>query len=213
MVTLTAKPRTAFGKDVAELRVGGDIPAIVYGRTHKAEPISVSQSEFIKLFKTAGESTVTTLTGLSDEVQVLVHEIDQHPVTSAPRHIDFYAIEKGKKVEVTVPVVFEGVSPAIKELGAQLVKVLHEIEIEALPNNLPHEIIVDLSTLIAIGDQIHVRDITPPTGVTFITDGDDVLVIAQEAKEEEEEAPTLDMDSIEVEKKGKEESEEGSEEK
>jgi large subunit ribosomal protein L25 len=165
----------------------------------------VSAAEFLKVFKSAGESTVITLTGLPEETQVLVHEVTEHPVTSAFEHIDFYAIEKGKKVEVSVPVVFTGVAPAIKELGAQLVKVLHEIEIEALPNNLPHEIVVDLGTLMAIGDQIYVRDITPPTGVTFITDGDDAIVIAQEAKEEEEEAPALDMSAIEVEKKGKEE--------
>jgi len=208
MVTLTATLRTELGKDVSALRKDGFVPAVVYGRTHEATSISVSAAEFLKVFKAAGESTVITLTGLPEETQVLVHEVTEHPVTSAFEHIDFYAIEKGKKVEVSVPIVFTGVAPAIKELGAQLVKVLHEIEIEALPNNLPHEITVDLGTLVAIGDQIYVRDITPPTGVTFITDGDDAIVIAQEAKEEEEEAPALDMSAIEVEKKGKEETEE-----
>ena len=120
-----------------------------------------------------------------------------------PRHADFYAIEKGAKVEVAVPLSFIGESPAVKA-GANLVKVMHELEIEAEAADLPHEIEVDISTLENIGDQIHVSDIKLPKGVVAQVEGDEVVALTQEVEVEPEE-PTggPDMDSIEVEQKGK----------
>jgi large subunit ribosomal protein L25 len=130
-------------------------------------------------------------------------------VTNVPRHADFYAIEKGAKIEVAVPLVFVGEAPAEKA-GANIVKVMHEVEIEADAAHLPHDIQVDISGLAAIDDQIHAKDLVLPSGVALKTDGDEVIALAQEVKEEVEEAPAaVDMGAIEVEKKGKEEGAEG----
>ena len=122
---------------------------------------------------------------------------------------DFYAIEKGAKVEVAVPISFIGESAAVKA-GANLVKVMHELEIEAGAADLPHEIEVDISALENVGDQIHVSDIKLPKGVVAQVEGDEVVALIQETEvEPEEPTSALDMDSIEVEKKGKTEESDG----
>ena len=164
------------------------------------------------MLKEAGESTVVVLSGIGNTKEALIHDVDVDPITGEPRHADFYIIEKGKAVVVRVPLEFEGSAPAIKELGGTLVKTLHEIEIEALPANLPHNIVVDISSLIDFDSQILAQDIKLPDGVTLVTALTEVVALASEAKEEEEETEetaTPDLESIEVEKKGKEEAEGG----
>jgi large subunit ribosomal protein L25 len=92
-----------------------------------------------------------------------------------------------------------------------LVKVAHELEVEADPVNLPHELEVDISVLVAIGDQIHAKDVALPAGVTLITDPEEVIVLIQEVEEERVEEAPADLSAIEVEQKGKEEAAEGGE--
>jgi large subunit ribosomal protein L25 len=204
MISLTATPRTITGKSSAKLSKEGLMPGIVYGP--KQEPISIALSllEFKRILRDEGESTVIELSGVSKaSMQVLIHDVDLDPVTSVPRHADFYAIEKGAKVEVAVPLSFIGESAAVKA-GGNLVKVMHELEIESEAADLPHEIEVDISTLENMGDQIHVRDIKLPKGVVAQVEGDEVVALIQEVEVEPEEATAEpDMDAIEVEKKGK----------
>ncbi|HVW71939.1 MAG TPA: 50S ribosomal protein L25 [Candidatus Paceibacterota bacterium] len=206
VVTLTAMKRAETGKRVSALFKDGKIPAVVYGPKQNATPITLSAGEFEKVFRTAGESSVIELTGVeAAPLQVLVHDVDNDPVSHRPRHVDFYAIEKGAKVEVAVPLTFVGESPAVKA-GNNLVKVIHELEIEAAPADLPHDIEVDISVLANVGDQIHVKDIKLPKGVEAKVDGEEVVALIQEVQEEKEEAPVaIDMDAIEVEQKGKDE--------
>ncbi len=206
-ISLTATKREETGKAVKRLIDAGSIPAIVYGPKQEAVAISVSAREFDKVLKAAGESSVVELAGLEKPMQVLIHEVDRDPVSHAPRHADFYAIEKGAKVEVAVPLSFVGESQAVKQ-GASLVKVIHELEIEAAPADLPHEIEVDISVLAAVGDQIHVADLKLPKGVELKGEADQVIVLVQEVAVEEEASAAVDMSAIEVEEKGKKEDEE-----
>jgi large subunit ribosomal protein L25 len=209
MLTLTAEKREETGKRSKRLYASGKLPAVVYGPTEAATPIVLPLGEFVKVLKEAGESSVVELSGLGKPLQVLIHEVDRDPVTDAPRHVDLYAIEKGAKVEVAVPLEFVGESPAVKG-GANLVKVIHELEIEADPANLPHEITVDISSLKTVGDQILVSDLTIPAGVEVMVEGEQVVALVQEVEvEEEASAAVPDMASIEVEKKGKEEEKSG----
>lgn len=204
MFTLNATPRTLTGKSAAPaLLKEGMIPAVVYGPKQEALSLSLPLPEFKKILRDAGESSVLTLSGLGKDMQVLIHAVDFNPVTSVPRHVDLYAIEKGAKVEIAVPLSFVGESPAVKA-GANLVKVMHELEIEADPANLPHEIEVDISSLIQEGDQIRVSDIKIPHGVTVKVDGEEVVALTQALVEEvETESGPIDMDAIAVEGKGK----------
>ena len=122
------------------------MPAVFYGPKEETTPVTISEKDFVKVWREAGESSVIELSGVGDAKEVLIHEVDVDPVSGTPRHADFYVIEKGKKVTVGIPLTFEGVAPAVKELGGILVKVMHEIEIEVMPKDLPHDIVVDISS-------------------------------------------------------------------
>lgn len=205
MSKLNVSAREKVGKSSEALAQEGLMPAVVYGKKHEATSISLVVADFAKILRDEGESVVLDLTGLGAPVQVLIQDVDYDPITSQPRHADFLAIEKGSKVEVAVPLSFVGESLAVK-LGANLVKVLHELTVEAAPADLPHEIEVDISVLASVGDQIHAKEVVLPRGVALITDPEEVVALTQEVEVEEEtttEAP--DMASIEVEKKGKDE--------
>ena len=200
-------------KGAKRLLKSGSLPGVVYGPKQDSTPITLSLKEFDKVFKEAGESTVIELSGVSGEaLQVLIHDVDLDPVANTPRHVDLYAIEKGAKVEVAVPLTFIGESPAVKA-GANLAKVLHELEIEAAPADLPHDISVDISVLKEVGDQIHVSDLSIPQGVTVKEEGEQVIALVQEVEVEEEAPAAVDMSAIEVEQKGKVEEEGGEEAK
>ena len=207
MLTLAVSKRDTKGAGAPALLRAGSIPAVVYGAHHEATPIAVPAVAFGKVLKEAGEATIVSLEGLGAPLPTLIHEVDLDPLTSRPRHVDFYAVTKGEKVEVAIPLVFEGVSAAV-EAGANLVKVMHEVEVEADPMSLPHDIKVDLSALAAIGDRIHASDLKLPAGVELVTEPEEVVALVQEVVEEKEEvAAPADISAIEVEKKGKEEAE------
>lgn len=208
MMTLTVEKRT--GGTAAALRRAGTLPGVVYGAHHEATPIAMPLVAFTKVLAAAGEATVVALTGLGAEIPTLIHEVDRDPLTNLPRHVDFYAVTKGEKVQVNIPLVYEGESAAVKA-GANLVKVLHEVEVEADPMNLPHHFVVDLTKLAALNEQIHVKDLAVPAGVDILTGADEVIAIAQEVAAEREEAAPADISAVEIEKKGKEESEEAAE--
>lgn len=206
---LKATKRTVSGKGVQQLRRDGSMPAIVYGPKQEATAIEMPLREFTKTLEKAGESTVIQLSVDGKEHNVLIHEVDRDPVTDIPRHADFYAVQKGQKVEISVPIEFVGVAPAVKELNGNLVKALHEIEIEAEATNLPHLVTVDVSVLDAIDSQILAGDITLPAGVTLVTDAETVVVLIATANEEVE-APVTgpDMSAIGIsEDRGKKEEE------
>lgn len=208
MPSLNVTPRTEVGKTTVPLAKEGRMPAIVYGHKQESLPVSLSIAEFAKILRDSGESVVLDLEGLDKPMQVLIHDVDRDPISNLPRHADFYAIEKGAKVEVSVPLSFVGESFAVKT-GANLVKVMHELNVEASPKDLPQEIEIDISLLAAIGDQINVKDVVLPKGVVAQDDPEEVIAIAQ-AVETEEETDTAapDMSAIEVEKKGKQEEDE-----
>ncbi|MGH9436702.1 MAG: 50S ribosomal protein L25 [Terriglobia bacterium] len=194
----------------AAARRAGKIPGVLYGRSTAAVAISLDVKTFMKIFEEAGESTVIELTGLSDLYDVLIKEVAYDPVSDVPLHVDLYAVEKGQKVTVAVPIEFEGVSPAVKDLGGMLVKVLHELEVEGDPKNLPHEIVIDISRLATLDDKLIVADIVLPSGVTTENNPEDVVALIDVAKEEVEETPA-DISQIEVSvEKGKKEEEEAS---
>ena len=195
------------------LRENKRIPAVYYGSKTASTPISLDLREFSKVLKEAGETTIISLETDGGVLETLIHDVQIDPVNNLPIHVDFYVVEKGQKVEVDIPIEFEGVAPAVKNKGGVLVKVTHHITVSADPNNIPHEIIVDISGLEDFDSQIFIRDIVLPPGVVAVTDESEMVasVAAPQEEEAEEGATEMDMDAIEVEKKGKRE-EEGDEE-
>ncbi len=212
MFTLKVEKRD-LKENLNAMRKSGKIPAVFYGPKDASTPIKISLVDFKKAWKTAGESTVVSLEGPGIDADVLIHDVDVHPVTDIASHVDFYAIEKGKKLSVDVSLDFIGISPAVKDLGAVMVKVAHEVEVEALPKDLPHSLEVDIAGLVNFDSVLTAADIKLPAGVTLKIKPEEVIASVYEPKEEVIEATEIDLSAIEVEKKGKEakEGEEGAE--
>jgi large subunit ribosomal protein L25 len=207
MLSLTVKTRDPQ-IDLKVLRKSGELPAVFYGMGNKTTSISVSMIEFKKVWEKAGESGTIKITGPKISVDALIQDVQLDPVSNQPIHIDFLVVDMNKKIKVEIPIEFTGVSAPVKSGIGVLVKVLHEVEIEALPKDLPHSFIIDISKLIDLNSTILVSDINLPTGVTMITKDSEVVASIIEQKEEKEEAvEAVDLTKIEVEKKGKKEEE------
>jgi large subunit ribosomal protein L25 len=209
MLSLTAKIRDPQ-IDLKNLRKLGELPSVFYGMGNKSTAISIPIVEFKKVWEKAGESSTVKITGPKISVDVLIHDVQVDPVTSEPIHADFLVIDMDKKIKVNIPLEFTGISEIVKNGVGTLVKVLHEVEIEALPKDLPHDFVIDISKLVALDSLILVSDISLPTGVTMISKASEVVASIVEQKEEKEEVvEPVDLTKIEVEKKGKKEEEGG----
>lgn len=207
MTTLQATHRTE--KDnIVTLRANGKIPAVIYGKGVSTPiHVSIEREAFKKAWNAAGSSTAVTLTGAGDNHDCIIQAFQIDPITDTVIHADFLVLDKNTKVVVTVELEFVGVSPAVKSGLGILEKPLHEIEVEALPANLPKSIVVDISGMDSVDSQIHIKDLPIPTGVEVKGyEADDVVALISVIKEEAEEpAAPIDFDAIEVEKKGKKE--------
>jgi large subunit ribosomal protein L25 len=206
MLNIKAKIRD-IKEDLEDLRKGGQLPAVFYGMGKVATSISIPTNEFKKIWVKAGESTAVKILTQDGEVDTLIHDVQVDPVSDEPIHVDFLAIDMNKKIQVEVPLEFAGVSEAVKSGLGTLVKVLHEVLVEALPNDLPKNLIVDISKLDTTDSQILVSDLILPNGVIIITKESEVVASIAVQKEEVEEVAPVDLSAIEVEKKGKKEEE------
>ena len=206
MFTIKAKKRD-ISANLEMLRKSGEMPAVFYGMGKESTPISVSIIDFKKIWRDAGESSTVAVSTPDGDLNTLIHDIQVNPITDEPIHADFLVIDINKAIKVNIPVEFEGVSNAVKGGLGTLVKVLHEVEVEALPKDLPHNLVVDISKLETVDDQILVSDIVLPKGVSMITPVEEVVASIALQKEEVEESAPIDLSAIEVEKKGKKEEE------
>ncbi len=207
MFTLDATKRDTK-ESLGFLRKEGKMPAVFYGLGNKSTAITLSESEFKKVWKKAGESSAITLSTPEGKLDTLIHDVQIDPVSGTPMHVDFLVIDTKKAIQVAVQLEFVGEAPAVKNGTGTLVKVMHELEVEGLPKDLPHTITVDVSSLENTDSQILVKDLVLPAGVATMADGEEVVVaIAVQQEEKEEEAAPVDLNAIEVEKKGKKEEE------
>jgi large subunit ribosomal protein L25 len=185
--SINVKSRTLYGNQAKKLYREGLTPGVVYGNIK--EPISVqfSVKDFSKLFKEAGETHVVDLIiDDSKTIPVIIHALDIHPVSRKLRNVDFKAVDLKKVTTAEVPVILTGVAPAVKEFAGLVSIKLAEIEVEALPEKLPESIIIDISSLKTLDDNIMVKDIVIAGEYKILSDPDQaVVVIETESKEEE----------------------------
>lgn len=171
-----------------KIRDNFNLPAVVYGAGKNNINLVLNYQNFIKLYDTAGTSSLIDLI-LDDkeEGKVLVHDLQYDPVSDRINHIDLKRIEMGKEMEASVELEFIAEAPAIKEMGGTLVKNLEEVIVRCLPKDLPSELTVDLSTLKTFEDSIRVKDLILSTGVVIVSPSEnDVIVKAIPALTEEE---------------------------
>jgi large subunit ribosomal protein L25 len=212
-ITLNANKRDIINKsENKKLRESGKIPAVLYGAKRESTSLSIDVSEFLKVFKEAGETSAIKLKTGDGEFDAMIHDVQYDPVKGDFSHVDFLAIDLNKPIEVSVPLEFTGVSEAVKG-GGILVKVMHEIAVLGLPGSIPQNLLVDISKLAKIEDVITLADVNLPNGVSLNEeDKTQVVALVAAQQEETESSNEINLDSIEVEKKGKKEDEaEGSE--
>lgn len=181
---LNAETRSTEGK-ISEVRAAKMIPAVVYGKSQEPISIKINYSEFLKLFRVSGESHIINLKVGKKSIDVLVHDLQRHPVSGDFRHIDFFAITKGQAVTTHIHFNFIGESAAVKE-GAILDEHLKEIEVKCLPTDLVDSFDVDLSKLVEMGDHIKVSDLALGDKFEVLTNADGVVVSATIPKKVEE---------------------------
>jgi len=225
MLTLKTKIRQKFGRKTQKLRDKGIIPAILYGPKIENIPLEVSLKEFESVYKESGESSLISIevssnTSSSDKSEaakkflVLIHKVERNSLTGDPIHIDFYQPVLTEEVEATVPLVFEGEALAVKELGGTLIKEIQELTVRALPQNLPHEIKVNIEKLKTFDDEILIKDLQLPENIKIQRDLEEIVAkVAPPEKVEEELEQPIEEEKEEKEKEEEERSEEAEKEK
>lgn len=203
MTELKAKSRIELGRKTNALRRAGFLPAVLYGEGVKSQSISIVQNDFEKAYKEAGETTLVKLELDGKTYNVLIHDVAHDPLKGTPLHADFYAVRMDKTIRAKIPVEFLGESLAVKNEGGVLVKVTQEIEVEALPQDLPHSLKADLSGLVSLEARLLVKDITLPQGVKVVSDPEEIVVLVETPRSEEElaaikEAPVAEAAPTEV---------------
>lgn len=178
-----------------KVKEAGSIPAVVYGPKHDAEKIMLNKNTFEKVLREAGESTILSLKGLKEDVDVLIHDVAFNAERGGITHVDFYAVERGKELTTNVVIEFEGEAPVTKD-GSMVTKVLHEVEVTCLPRNLPGQLVVDISGMETDDAQITVADITVPEGVVITNEPDAVVATVSAAREEEPEETAADTEAM-----------------
>lgn len=188
---LQTQTRTIFGKKTKTLRAEGMIPAEVFGRGFKNAHIAVSEKDFTKIYKEAGENTIVNLlTEENKKIATFISDVVYHPLTHKILAVDFRQIKMDEKIQAKVPIKLINEAPAIKS-GFVLINVLNEIEVEALPNEIPHRFEIDLSKLEKPGDSVQVTDVNNSKNVKILSPLDMVIVtIIEKAKEKEESIAT-----------------------
>ncbi len=186
---LNAESRTVLGKKVKKLRREGILPANVYGKGLESKSIQVKLSDFQKVYKEAGDTGLIDLTFDGKTKPVLVKSMHKNFDLDFPLHVDFYQVNLKVKVKAMIPVVVTGEAQAVTEKAGIMLQSTNEVEVEALPANLPENVEINVEELAAVGDQITVGDLKVSDDVTILTDPSQTVVKINELVIEEEPEP------------------------
>ena len=194
--TLSAEVRTDRGKGVArKLRAAGRVPGVVYGHGREPQSLSLVARDLDKLLSSiAAGSTVIELTLGRATTKTLIREIQRHPFKKQVLHIDFMELVAGEKVIVDIPLVFVGIPEGVRLSGALLEQIVHSIEVNVDPSNIPNHIDVDVTNL-AMGHSLHVRDLVLPEGLEVLTDEDTTICAVIAPRAVLEETPAAEGDA------------------
>lgn len=192
-IPLKAQKRIIIGRKVKKLRKEGFIPAHIFGHKVATIHVQVEKPDFLKVFEKAGETGIVSLSVDGKDHPVMIRNVQVHPVTDEFLHIDFYQVNLSEKVTVHVPLEISGDSPAVvKKIGLLLTPVT-EIEIEALPADIPENIAIDVTKLENIGDEVRVKDLSVDKSKVEVK-ADEELVVASIG-----ELVTKEMEALEAE--------------
>ncbi len=202
MTTANKKISAKIRKHKKDYDVDEHMPAVLYGVKRDNMSLAINRKEFDKLYEEAGESTLITLDieGEKTKPAALIYDIQKDPLKGNIIHADFYEPNLDEAVEAEIPVIFNGESPAVKDLEGTLVKNVDNITVKALPQNLPHEVEIDIGVLKTFDDAIYIKDLKVPQDVEIVQDPDWVVAMVSppENVEEELEKPIEEGEEPEV---------------
>ena len=209
-IVLKAQKRTMIGKQVKTLRRAGRLPAVIYGKGVKPVTITLDMHDASQILPTISSSHLIVVDVEGAEHNTLVREKQRDPITGGFLHVDFQEVSLTEKLRTVVVIHIEGESPAVKNYNGVLIVGVEDIEVEALPRDLPDRITVDISNLVEIGDVVHVRDLAVSPKVRVLSDPDDIVVniTAPVSEVEEIEEVAAGAAEPEVIERGKKEEEE-----
>lgn len=211
-INLTVEPRTILGKKIKKLRKDGTLPANLFGKDMKSKAIQLPTKDFRKSYKEAGETGIVELKLEGDIYPVLIHAVQYDPVTGEVIHANFHRVNLKEKITANVPIKLEGESSAEKTGVGLILQTLDEIEVESLPTDIPHEVIVDISTLSEVGQTISVKELKIDKGKVEVKNEPEEVVVSVQTAEMKEEVveETPSPEEVEaIEEKPKEEEAEG----
>lgn len=190
---LTGEKRKITGRQVKQLRKDGILPANIFGKKVKSLAIQLSAKEFFPVFEKAGETGVVELTVKSEASTrpVLIHNVQKDPVSDLPLHIDFYQVDLKEKITANIPVEIIGEAPAVSQKIGILIQPLTEVEVEALPTDLPEKLTISVVKLEKIDDAVIVKDLPAVSGVKILTDANQILAKIEPLAKEEVVAPPV----------------------
>ena len=185
--TLAAQHRDVIGKKVGLLRKAGKLPAVVYGRGIESDSVTVDAHEFEQLRRHVGPNALVDLSVDGDKARpVLVHGVQVHPVNRRTLHVDLFLVRMTEELTVDVSLVATGEAPAVALNGGTLLHPIESVRVRALPDHLPQSIEYSVVSLVDFDTALHVRDLTVPSDVTLLTDGDEIIAKVQPPRVEEE---------------------------
>jgi len=185
--TLKAEEREQLKKQNRHLRTQGLVPAVVYGREDKPFNITLDRKIFKRIYGEAGTSALIDLkVGDKSSFKVLAHDVQVHPVTGEPVHVDFYKVKMDEEITTEIPLEFFGESDAVKTMDGSLMTNRDNVEVECLPADLISEIKVDISVLKTFEDTITVADLDVPSSIKILTEPEEVIAFVEEPRSEEE---------------------------
>lgn len=187
-LTLSASARDSATKAGA-LRRSGRVPGVVYGFKTETTSFDCDEAAVTRAYAKAGENTLVELDLAGKKTPVLFHGVQVHPVTDRVIHVDFFAVDLTKEIEVPVPVHIEGEAPAVKNVAGILVTPLDHVTVRCLPTALPKEFKLDVSSLTDLQSTLTVAALKVPAGVTILEEPDTMLALIQEKRVEVEETP------------------------
>jgi large subunit ribosomal protein L25 len=207
-IVVNATRRPITGKQVGALRREGKLPAVMYGHHFDATPILLEQRDASRALAGLSASQIITIVLDGKEHAALVREKQKNYIKNSLLHVDFQVVSLTEKIRTAVEIVLQGVSTAVKDYNGVVVTNLNEIDIEALPQDLPEHIVVDIAMLKSIGDAIFVRDLNIPAGVTVLTHAEEMVVNVTGVGAEEAAEEAANVVEPEIIEKGKKEEEE-----
>ena len=187
--------REVKGKKVRFLRRGGLIPCNIYGNGIESQPVQVEARKLGQIIARAGGTDLIALKigGTDTPGMVLIRDVQRNPMTGEPIHVDFYQVNMAEKLKADVPLVFTGAAPALKLKNVSLLHAMTALQVEALPDDLPHNIEVDISGLALPEQSIHVKDLKVSSKITILADPDQMLIKVAEVRKAVEEVPAAEV--------------------